>query len=156
MGFSSWCTLEPWSKINLSSQVICQVLWQNGEKSDQQKWHKCKETFLGEDWCIRFSLAVRRQRRLLSPRTASSKLPGPEWSRERSWIEIELAKQQKLSWLCPWHPVVPWGSLWEGRKEGRTERHFAAAQEILSEIMLGLHMHKIQELNKMRKWVWIK
>lgn len=150
---SSWWTLEPWSKINLSSQVICQVLWQSGEKSDQQKWHKCKETFLGEDQCIRFSLAVRRQRRLLSPRTGSSKVPGPEWSRER--MEIELAKQQKLSWLCPCHPVVPRGSLWEGRKEGQ-KGILLQLKKILSEIMLELHMHKIQELNKMRKWVWIK
>ena len=39
-------------------------------------------------------------------------------------------------------------------KEGRVERHFAAAHGILlAEITLKLHMHKIRELNKMRKWV---
>lgn len=66
-------------------------------------------------------------------------------------MEIELAKQQMVVVTLP---MAPCG--FKSWKEGTTERHFAAAQEIpLAEIMLKLYIHKIQERNKMGKWVSI-
>lgn len=63
---------------------------------------------------------------------------------------MALSKQQMVIVTLP---MAPCGSK-ANEKEGATERPFAAAQVILlAGIMLKFHIHKIQELHKVRKWV---
>lgn len=84
------------------------------------------------------------------------------WSRmkQRGWIDRNSTGQATEVVTLHMAPCGDFAhdTLWcheaAYEKEGRVERHFAAAHGILlAEITLKLHMHKIRELNKMRKWV---